>query len=420
MANDRLDMVIFAATGHTGKYVVKNAIHVCKDQKMKFGIAGRRKEALDAIVKEFASDIADVPVILADVKNEKSLKKMTERAKILVNCCGPYRFYGEPVIKTCIATRTHYVDVAFEEQFMIEMELKYNEAAKEAGIYIVSACGLDCIPSELGVIFTQQKFEGEMNAIEIYMSMWLSPTEKIGPICNYGTWQTFVHNLAHIKELLALRKKLYPIKLPEFVPKLKSRLLHRSDVSEGWSLPFPSIDRSVVLRTQRFLYEKYKERPAQVQFYVTLKYFFEILILAIIGMFMFVLSCTACGRNLLLKYPTLFSFGIISSNPELLKPTYFSVTFNASGWTEKLAGPIDKHRDPPNKKVVTRMSSDSPGYELTSIAMILSAVTILNETDKIPDNGGVLTPGAAFGKTSLIEKLIKHNIKFEVISSTEK
>ncbi|XP_018354212.1 PREDICTED: saccharopine dehydrogenase-like oxidoreductase isoform X2 [Trachymyrmex septentrionalis] len=418
MANDRLDMVIFGATGHTGKYVVKNAIYMCKDQKMKFGIAGRRKEALDAVVKEFASDIVDVPVILADVKDEESLKKMTARAKILVNCCGPYRFYGEPVVKTCIATRTHYVDVTAEEQFMIEMELKYNEAAKEAGIYIVSACGLDCIPSELGVIFTQQKFEGEMNAIEIYMSI-LAP-DKIGPICNYGTWVTFVHNLAYAKELPALRKKLYPIKLPEFVPKLKSSVLHRSDVSEGWSAPFPSIDRSVALRTQRFLYDKYKERPAQVQFYVTLKYFFQFLMMAIIGMFMLVLSRTACGRNLLLKYPTLFSLGIISLDLEVLKPTYFSVTFNASGWTEKLAEPTDQHADPPNKKVITRMSSDSTGYELTSIAVILSAITILNETDKMPDNGGVLTPGAAFGKTSLIEKLIKHNIKFEVISSTEK
>ncbi|XP_018055842.1 PREDICTED: saccharopine dehydrogenase-like oxidoreductase [Atta colombica] len=421
MANDRLDMVIFGATGYTGKYVVKNAIHMCKDQKMKFGIAGRRKEALDAVVKEFVSDIADVSVILADVKDEESLKKMTERAKILVNCCGPYRFYGEPVIKTCIATCTHYVDITAEEQFMIEMELKYNEAAKEAGIYIVSACGLDCIPSELGVIFTQQKFEGEMNAIEIYMSMWLSAIDKIGPICNYGTWITFVYNLAHAKELPALRKKLYPIKLPEFVPKLKSRsVLHRSDVSEGWSSPFPSIDRSVALRTQRFLYEKYKERPAQVQFYVTLKYFFEFLMMATIGMFILVLSRTACGRNLLLRYPALFSLGIISSNLEMLKPTYFSVTFNASGWTEKLAEPTDKHTDPPNKKVITKMSSDSPGYELTSITVILSAITILNETDKMPDNGGVLTPGAAFGKTSLIEKLIKHNIKFEVISSMEK
>jgi len=48
-------------------------------------------------------------------------------------------------------------------------------------------------------------------------------------------------------------------------------MLHRSDVSEGWSIPFPSADRPTALRTQRFLYDEYKERPAQIQFYVTLK-----------------------------------------------------------------------------------------------------------------------------------------------------
>jgi hypothetical protein len=32
-------------------------------------------------------------------------------------------------------------------------------------------------------------------------------------------------------------------------------------------------------------------------------------------------------------------------------------------------------------------------------------------------SGGVLSSGAAFGKTSLIEKLNKHGIKFEVIST---
>jgi len=86
-----------------------------------------------------------------------------------------------------------------------------------------------------------------------------------------------------------------------------------------------------------------------------------------------------------LQYPALFSLGIISSNLEMLKPTYFSVTFNATGWTEKLAEPTDKHTDPPNKKIIIKMSSDSPGYELTSITVILSAITILNETDKMPD-----------------------------------
>ena len=41
---------------------------------------------------------------------------MTARAKVIVNCCGPYRFYGEAVVKACIATKTHHVDVSGEPQ----------------------------------------------------------------------------------------------------------------------------------------------------------------------------------------------------------------------------------------------------------------------------------------------------------------
>jgi len=425
MADDRLDIVIFGATGFTGKYVVKKATHMCKEQKMKFGVAGRRKEALEAVVKEFASDIEDVPIILADIKDEESLKKMTERAKVLITCCGPYRFYGEPVIKACIATRTHYVDVTGETEFMERMQLEYNEAAQEAGVYIVSACGLDCIPSDLGIIFTQQKFGGEVNAVEVYLELWsTSTTKRVGPALNYATWESAIYSLANIHELRELRTKLYPTKLPEFTPKLKpKRIPQRSDVPEGWSVPFPSADRPVALRTQRFLYDKYKERPAQVQFYITIKSFFNFLAFAIFGMIFSLMSRMACGRNLLLKYPGLFSFGVMSHEgpkPETLESTRFSMTFKACGWTEKLAEPNDKHTDPPNKKVITKVSGVSPGYGVTSIVAILSAITILNEADKIPDNGGVLTPGAAFGKTSLIEQMNKHDIKFEVISSTEK
>lgn len=108
-------------------------------------------------------------------------------------------------------------------QFMVEMQLEYNEAAKEAGIYIVNACGFDCIPSDLGIIFTQQKFGGEVNSVEIYMNIWSTATDRKGPYINYATWETLVYSLAHAKELQELRTKLYPTKLPAFTPKLKSR-----------------------------------------------------------------------------------------------------------------------------------------------------------------------------------------------------
>ncbi|XP_006620843.1 saccharopine dehydrogenase-like oxidoreductase, partial [Apis dorsata] len=413
----------FGATGFTGKYAVKIAVQLAVEKQMKFGVSGRRKQALEAIVKEFASNIDDVPIFIADLKDEESLKKMTSHAKVLINCCGPYRFYGEPIIKACIATHTHQIDVSGEPQYIEYIQLKYNKAAEEAGIYIISACGFDSIPCDLGIIFTQQKFDGEVNSIETYLNLW--STSKIsGATLNYGTYESAIYGIAHSHELRELRTKLYPEKLPELWPKLKTRgFIHKSSLSEGWSMIFPGADRSVTLRTQRFLYEKYKQRPAQVQTYFTLNSLFAVLTTTIFGFIFLMLSKYEFGRNLLLKYPTFFSGGYVGyemAKPEDLDKIKFSITFKAEGWTEKLVEPTDKHKDPPNKVLITKVSGTNPGYGATCTMLLLSAITILKESDKIPVNGGVLSPGAAFGKTSLIEELIKKDIKFEVISSIEK
>lgn len=85
---------------------------------------------------------------------------MTGRARVIINCCGPYRFYGEPVIKACLETGTHQVDVTGEPEYMETIQLKYNKEAQEKGVYIVSACGFDSIPTDLGIVFLQKKFSG--------------------------------------------------------------------------------------------------------------------------------------------------------------------------------------------------------------------------------------------------------------------
>ncbi|XP_003700852.1 saccharopine dehydrogenase-like oxidoreductase [Megachile rotundata] len=422
MEGERLDFVIFGATGFTGKYAVKVAVELAKEKNLKFGVSGRRKQALEAVVKEFASDIDNVPIIVADLKDEESLKKMTERAKVLVNCCGPYRFYGEPVIKACIATRTHQVDVSGEPQYIESMRLKYHKEAEEAGIYIISACGFDSIPCDLGVIFTQQKFDGEINSIETYLKTWV--TAKVtGAVLHYGTYESLVYGVANSHELKTLRRKLYPEKLPTFKPKLKTRgIIHKSPVSGDWSTIFPGSDRSIALYTQRFLYEKYQQRPAQIQTYVTFRSFLQVVAVLFFGLVFALLSKCSFGRNLLLKYPSFFSGGFISregGKPEELENTHFCITFRAIGWSDKLAEPTDVRKEPPNHLLITEVKGKNPGYGATCTMLLLSAITILKESDKIPINGGVLSPGAAFSKTSLIEELNKKDIRFEVVSSSE-
>ena len=146
---------------------------------------------------------------------------MAKQARIVLNCSGPYRFYGEPVVKACIAEQTHYVDVSGQPQFMEEMQLKYSEKARQQGVYVISGCGIDSVPSDLGVVFLQRKFKGTLNSINVYMETW---DEKVveGPVMNYATWESAVHGLAHAKDLGAVRKKLFSNKLPVFEPKLQS------------------------------------------------------------------------------------------------------------------------------------------------------------------------------------------------------
>lgn len=55
-------------------------------------------------------------MIIADVKDEKSLLEMASQAKVVVNCVGPYRFHGGPVVRACINGGAHHVDVSGEPE----------------------------------------------------------------------------------------------------------------------------------------------------------------------------------------------------------------------------------------------------------------------------------------------------------------
>jgi short subunit dehydrogenase-like uncharacterized protein len=65
------------------------------------------------------------------------------QGQVVVNCVGPYRFFGENVVKACLAAGTNYVDVSGEPQFLERMQLLYHKEAEDKGIYIIGSCGFD-------------------------------------------------------------------------------------------------------------------------------------------------------------------------------------------------------------------------------------------------------------------------------------
>jgi short subunit dehydrogenase-like uncharacterized protein len=67
---------------------------------------------------------------------------------------------------------THHLDVSGEPEYLEKMQIKYDEKALENNTFVIGSCGFDSVPAELGVLYTQEKFDkGDLNHIESYLTI---------------------------------------------------------------------------------------------------------------------------------------------------------------------------------------------------------------------------------------------------------
>ena len=89
----RLDIVLFGATGFTGKFVAKELAKKFKIENFKWGVAARTetklKNLLNSLSTELGTDLKGVENIIVDINNPESVADMCKRAKLVINCVGP-------------------------------------------------------------------------------------------------------------------------------------------------------------------------------------------------------------------------------------------------------------------------------------------------------------------------------------------
>ena len=145
------DIIIWGATGFTGRLVAEYIFKNYSSGKLNWAIAGRDKKKLINVRDKIADE--NIPLIIADSFDEVSLTKMTQRTKVICSTVGPYSKYGSLLVKSCIKTNTHYCDLAGEAQWIRKIVDTYHQEAKNKKIRIVNSCGFDSIPSDIGVYF---------------------------------------------------------------------------------------------------------------------------------------------------------------------------------------------------------------------------------------------------------------------------
>ncbi|XP_069625343.1 saccharopine dehydrogenase-like oxidoreductase [Ranitomeya imitator] len=419
-------IVVFGASGFTGQFVVEEVARAAdgedyRGQELRWAVAGRSKKKLEDVLS-WAADrmgkpqLKSIDILISDVSDEESLAEMCKKTSVVLDCVGPYRFYGEAVVKACIENGAHFLDISGEPKFLESMQMKYNSQAADSGVYVVGSCGFDSIPADLGVLFTRNSMQGTLTAVEGFFSLKSGPE---GTCLNEGTWQSAIHEAKDQANLKNFRKQLTLKPLPVIGKKLKRRgAIFYSNEVQKYSVLFPGSDAAVVERTQRYLYENLQETPVQYAEYFAVGGITSIIKLMFGGFFFLLFTLCSCGRKLLIKYPKFFSFGYFSKEgptANQIADTSFSITFFGEGYSQGK----DPQQEKPNVKICTQVSGPEIGYVTTPITVVQAGITILKEPESLPKSGGVYTPGAAFSKTKLIDRLNKAGIHFTVLSQTE-
>ncbi|MDA8709726.1 saccharopine dehydrogenase NADP-binding domain-containing protein [Gammaproteobacteria bacterium] len=157
MSDKNFDVVVYGATGFTGKLVVEYMQEKYgNDQSVSWAIAGRSKEKLIAVSEDLKVG-SNVPHLLVDSNDSDSIVSMMQQTKCVLTTVGPYQLYGANILQQCVIHGVDYVDLCGEPGWMHEMINEHAEQAKETGARIVFSCGFDSIPFDLGVYFLQKE-----------------------------------------------------------------------------------------------------------------------------------------------------------------------------------------------------------------------------------------------------------------------
>jgi short subunit dehydrogenase-like uncharacterized protein len=157
MKSDRpFDIVVYGATGYTGRLVAEYLAHHYPSGGPKWAMAGRSKAKL-AEVRDLIGAPADTPLIEANSDDPASMKALAESTRVVLTTVGPYQLYGEPLVKASVEAGTDYADLCGEPAWMREMIDKYHAAAQASGARIAFSSGFDSIPFDLGVLMLEKE-----------------------------------------------------------------------------------------------------------------------------------------------------------------------------------------------------------------------------------------------------------------------
>lgn len=130
--------MVYGAYGYTGRLVTELA--VARGQRPV--LAGRADQPLRELAERHGLDHVRV-----DLHDGAGLADTLSTVELVVHCAGPFSRTAAPMVRACLDTSTHYVDITGEID-VFEAVLARHADAEAAGIALLPGSGMDVVPTD--------------------------------------------------------------------------------------------------------------------------------------------------------------------------------------------------------------------------------------------------------------------------------
>jgi short subunit dehydrogenase-like uncharacterized protein len=422
VANKDLSLVVFGASGVTGRRVAAYLAERAGELEARWAVAGRDTGKLERVLGEIG--IAAPETIVADVADPASLAAMASRAQVVLDLVGPYTLYGEPVIEACVAGGAHYVDLTGEMPFMRRTIDTFHDRAVVAGVKIVQTCGFEALPPDLAVLLAaetaRERWGEDLSEADVDV-VTRQPAGRLGPqdLISGGTLQSMAEALA-ASDAADVADPAALIVDPELATAVRNRspialaprVNARGDVIAPMT-PVAFINPAVIHRSVALLAEERGDRAQPLRYRegiaipggnatLPLRY-------AAAGM---LAGMQAGFRGLTRTGPA-----IRQRSAGVMRRVLPSSGFGPSGekleeWSWHLT--VDAHTAGGHYVRVDLDADGHPGY-LTTAKLLGEVGLLLGEVGATPERTGCLTPATALGSASL-DRFERAGARFAVTS----
>ena len=422
MAERDLDVVVFGATGVTGRNVAAYLAERAAETGARWAAAARDARKLERLLDE--AGVSAPETIVADVGDPDSLTAMASRTRVVLDLVGPYTRYGRPVIEACVAAGAHYADLSGEIPFVRQIIDTFDDRAREAGVKIVQICGFESLPPDLAVLLAvetaRERWSEGLREVDLELRMKGPPgppRPSDGP--SGGTLQSLVA-MASDEDAASLTDPGALVTDDSFAAEVRSRspitLVPRRG-SRGAVIapmvPAPFINPPVIHRTAELVAAeegtpgepfRYREGFALPGKGASLP-----LSLGIAG----AVSGAQAGLRAMSRAPLSARRRLGGALGSILPgPGFGPSPDRLEGWTWRMA--VEALTGGGHEVQVQVDGEGHVGY-LATARMIGEAGLLLAEPGATPERAGCLTPATALG-TASTERFARARLRFSVIA----